>query len=395
MLSAIGLELGDTERITNRDIPEVIERNGWSSARKYQGTRAPHKDPSLVFVALKSGNISGTECKNLLNKCPDGTSPTLVSSMTGIGGRVIHWAENNLNQVCRERHQFETLYGCPHGCVYCTGGTVAVVFTNLEEFVALHVDPVVRENEWQKVFMFNSCLSDTLCFEPEYGLTELLTKYFADTKDRFQLIHTKSANVDFLTKLDHGGHTIILWSLTSDTVSRVLEPNSATTSERIEAARKCHEAGYPVRLKFKPIVPVRGWRDECRKMIEEALTHIRPDNISMCMLAWMELDMLKSIMDPAIIDPDFLRAAEESSEALKGCSEGPFPHESRAQVYRFYLDEIRKHAKDVPVALCTETPQMWREFTPLLGFGPGEYVCGCGPQCVPGMKKLEKLITVS
>ena len=391
MLSAIGRKFGDAERITDEDIPEVVRSNGWRRAREYQGTLGPHEDPALVFTALRFDNGHKPDCDSLLGKCPAGTSPRLVSSMLGFGGKMVHWSEDDPDQICRSRYQFDTIYGCPHGCIYCEGGMVAVVFVNLEDFLARHVDPIVRENRWQKVFMFNSCLTDTLCFEPEYGLSELLAEYFAGTTDQYYLIHSKSANVDFLREIDHRGHTILLWSLTGDTFGPVLEPGTGTLDERILAAKKCAEAGYTIRFKFKPIVPIRGWRNECRRMIERVFAETRPDNLAMCMLAWMSFEQLKSILDPAILDPDFVRAAEESAGSLKGLMEGPFPHDSRAEVYRFYFEEIRKHDREIPVALCTETPGMWKEFKGLLGVGPRRYVCGCGPQCAPGIKTLTKI----
>ena len=82
---------------------------------------------------------------------------------------------------------------------------------------------------------------------------------------------------------------------------------------------------------------------------------------------------------------------EESKEAMRGVVTGPFPPEVRAEVYSFYLDEIRKHDRDVPVFLCTESPELWREFAPRLGFEPGNYACACGPQSVPGMRRLASL----
>jgi len=392
MLSAIGRTIDDAKQVTDADIPEVVRQNGWARAREYQGARRPHRDPSLVFTVIKSDDTAPPDGDALLKQCPAGTSGQFVSSMLGLGGGMVAWAEGNPDKICRSRHQFDTIYGCPHGCAYCEGGMVSVVFANVEEFVRRHVDPVVRANRWQKVFMFNSCLTDTLCFEPEYGLSELLAEYFAGTVDQHYLIHSKSANVDFLTRLDHGGHTILLWSLTPDSVQPILEPATATSAERIAAAARCQAAGYTVRFKLKPIVPVKGWRDEYRAMIDRIFTETRPDNIALCLLAWMDFERLRSILDLSLLDPEFAAAAEQSAEALKGRSEGPFPHASRAAVYGFLLDEIRRHDRKVPVALCTETARMWREFAPRLGVGPGEYVCGCGPQCSPGLERLDAIV---
>jgi len=389
MLDAIGRGLPSAERVTEADIPEIVRQNNWQTARNRQGIHGEHTDPSLVFRQITFADTPDTSA--ILPECPPGTSDSLVSNLMGQGGRNIHHESASHGRICRERYQFDSIYGCPHGCKYCHGGKVAVIFTNIEEWIEAEVAVTARDNPWQKVFMFNSCLSDTLCFEPEYGLVKQLAEFYASTPDQYQLIHTKSANVGPLLELGYGGHTIVLWSLTSESVSGILEPRTGSTMERIEAARRCQQAGYPVRFKFKPIVPVRDWRQECRMMVDAVFEKTKPDNLGLCTIAWMEAEEFKRTFDVSLLDPDFLKAMEESAEAMKGIITGPFPHQARAEIYGFYLNEIRKHDKDVPVFLCTESPEMWKDFAPRLGVNPSNYACGCGPQCPPGTVRLESL----
>jgi hypothetical protein len=66
----------------------------------------------------------------------------------------------------------------------------------------------------------------------------------------------------------------------------------------------------------------------------------------------------------------------------------PFPEPQRAEIYQHCIDEIRKWNSDVPISLSTETWSMWRRFADQLGAQPHNYVCGCGPQCTPGLKRL-------
>lgn len=204
MLCAVGCELSSVERVTEADIPDMIARHGWGDARLRQGALGAHTQPALVFTRHRGKDAP--EVAPVLEQCPPGTDSRLVGNLLGRGGTQLADDRGGMGLVCRPRVQF-----------------------------------------------------DTLCFEPEYGLSALLAEYYASTRDQHYLIHTKSANVDSLLDLDHRGHTIALWSLTSETASRLVEPGSATMEERVEAARTCQEAGYPIRYKFKPIVPVRGW----------------------------------------------------------------------------------------------------------------------------------------
>ncbi len=387
MLSAIGRDLSSVERVSDADIPDMIARYEWGDAHLRQGALGEHKQPALVFTHHRGAEAP--EVGPVLERCPPGTGSRLVGNLLGHGGTQLAGDRSSGGLVCRPRVQFDTIYGCPHGCKYCSGGKVAVIFANVEEFIEREVAPYSEANPWQKVFMFNSNLTDTLCFEPEYGLSRLLAEYYASTADQHYLIHTKSANVDFLRDVDHRGRTIVLWSLTSETASRLVEPGSATMEERVEAARICQEAGYTVRYKFKPIVPVRGWREECERMMALAFAKTRPDNVGMCTLAWMTTAEFRQIIDPELLDPSFVAQVDAFVEEMRGVSAGPFPHEVRAEIYDLYLREIRRHDPEVPVFLCTETPAMWADLGPRLGMAIGDYVCGCGPQSPPGTRRLD------
>jgi DNA repair photolyase len=172
-------------------------------------------------------------------------------------------------------------------------------------------------------------------------------------------------------------------------VSRRIEPRTGTTEERIEAARKLQEAGYTVRYKCKPIIPVRGWQEEAADMIEGLFAATSPDVISLFCFAWSTVDDMKACLDVGLLDPRFVRAAEESVEEVRDTMCKPFPEWARAEIYEHYLGEIRKRSADVPVSLSTETWAMWKRFEGALGATARNYVCGCGPQSVPGRRLLD------
>ncbi len=83
-----------------------------------------------------------------------------------------------------------------------------------------------------------------------------------------------------------------------------------------------------------------------------------------------------------------MQAALDEREAMRDTLARPFPPGVRAEIYRHYLHEIRRWDPDIPVSLSTENFAMWKELGPLLGATATNYVCGCGPNSVPGAKTL-------
>ena len=230
---------------------------------------------------------------------------------------------------------------------------------------------------------------DVLTLEPQLDSLAPLMRFFRSTKDRYLILHTKSDRVQTLIDAGAPENTIIAWSLSGPTQSRQLERIAGTTESRIDAARRCQDAGITIRYKFKPIVPVVHWREEADDTIELALGATRPDNLSMTTLMWMDVATLKRCIPSDLLDADFLREAEASADVMTGSRVGPFPHRVREQIYRHYLASIRRRDAEIPVALSTESLDMWKALGEDLGVSPATYVCGCGAGAVPGRRILE------
>ena len=65
---------------------------------------------------------------------------------------------------------------------------------------------------------------------------------------------------------------------------------------------------------------------------------------------------------------------------------GPFPHEVRNEIYRFFIREVRRWDRDVLLYVSTETREMWDELKDELGQDPRSYLCGCSSVAVPGRR---------
>jgi len=284
------------------------------------------------------------------------------------------------------RDSISTARGCQHRCAYCSLGGVITALANVEEFVE-HLDQLVARNPWQLTYLLNDC-ADTLGLEPEWGCFRALAEYFGRLHDRYLVIHTKSANVEFALDLDHRGAVIMLWSVASPRAAREVEPGAASTEDRLRAARKCREAGYPVRLKFKPIVPIRNWREDAERLVEMTFDYdVRPEVINLFTLAWMSAAEVDRCFPGDRLDPEVASAMRERPDPTRT---GPIPPDVRARIYEVYIEAIRRRDAEVPIAFSTESLDMWRQFGARLGCGPADYICGCGARARPGLRRLEE-----
>ncbi len=379
------------ETVSLDQFPLVARDRGWAAARHAMGMGNAIEDPALFLGLMRWDGAEQERMARIKALWPEAGGPLHAA----LGYDAFTWcgpARPGLgicdDLICRPAWRIHLTNGCPHRCFYCGFGGVLTAMMNIEEYIE-HLAELAEVNPWEKTFLFEDD-SEALALEPEYGAVPELVEFFATTEDRYLLIHTKSANVDFFADLSQEArdHTIIVWSLTARTQSELMEPRSATMEERIEAARKCHEMGICTRYKFKPIVPVRGWRDELAEMTRLVFERSHPDLIALFTLCWMDYEHLIQICDTDLLDPVALEAARVAAPEMKGTRVRPFPDHIRQEIYDFCIDEIRSYDRDIPIVICTENTRLWERLGPRLGYGPEDYPCGCGPQTTPHLRRL-------
>ncbi len=304
------------------------------------------------------------------------------------------WRERT-GLVCNPAWQLHSIGGCHFRCAYCSLGWCINILMNVEEYMArlakrLEIDAWARA---QKLWQYDN-QTDTVCFEPEFGMAPALVEFFARKEGKWlELYVGKSDHVDFLLELDHRGKTVCCWSLSGPTQSTEIEWRAAPMDARIEAMARCREAGYPVRVRFSPIVPVRNWREENREMIERLFSAVQPDLVTFETLRFMDYQKIVRYLDPELLDEEFLEVMEraQGQPHRQGCE---IPREYRLKVYRFIIDELERVSPQTPYALCRAEREVWKALAADFarhGQHPDNYVCNCGPWSTPDDPRLAPL----
>jgi len=393
MLKAIGVDTDDVTIITDESLPDVVDElhHLWPPENVPDGHIRSYMRPLVFTTQVLTGKHPSL--KELLKRCPKGTPLGYLNNIFGYITSAVdqhpHQRDQRENCVCWPTYNFGTMSGCPHGCLYCgngRGGKFITIGLNLEDYMEQVVGPVIETYPWNKVFRMILSGADLMAFEPEYGLFDLFTRKLAQYEERYGHFHTGGANVEWLAELPHKDRLVGVWSTTSDFVARNIEPGSGPAVGRFEAGGKCQEMGIPARYKFKPIIPVRNWREEYATAIEQALTLSQPESIGFCLYIWNTYDSMVNTISPDLLDPEYLDAAKESTEEMKGVRTGPFPHHVRAEIYRHMISEARRWDKDVLLYISTETREMWDELKDELGQDPKSYLCACSSVAVPGKR---------
>jgi len=218
-------------------------------------------------------------------------------------------------------------------------------------------------------------MADSLALEHLTKSARTFIPWFAEQKNGYMYMLTKSTNVNDLLDLNHDNHTILAWSVNSSVVASQYEVGAPTVKERITAAKKAQDAGYPIRLRLDPIVPLTHWQENYTNAIRVILKELKPERITLGTLR-LEDAFYKNrdnLLQHAHVK-DFANTMVPMLEKDASGSVGKysFPYEQRVELFKHAIKEIRKYS-DCDIALCKETKEVWEA----VGLDLKECKCVC------------------
>lgn len=163
--------------------------------------------------------------------------------------------------------------GCMGHCHYCYLQTTlgkrpyVRVYVNLEEIFD-RAKQYIRERSPEITRFEAACTSDPVGIEHITGSLQKAIQFMAQEEYGRLRFVTKYANVDPLLKVDHRQHTQIRFSVNANYVVKHFEPGTDSIEERINAAKKVAEAGYPLGFIIAPIMIFDGWKEQYEQLIK-------------------------------------------------------------------------------------------------------------------------------
>lgn len=108
---------------------------------------------------------------------------------------------------------------------------------------------------------------DSLAFEPASGFAEYFVPWFAARPRAVLELRTKSTQIGGLLKQEPIQNCIIAMSFTTAAAAARWEHGVPAIEKRLAALGRLQEAGWPVALRFEPLLPDTS-PDACRELFE-------------------------------------------------------------------------------------------------------------------------------
>jgi spore photoproduct lyase len=192
-------------------------------------------------------------------------------------------------------------------------------------------------------------LGDPLAVDYITGFAKQIIPFMPEHAPRTRLLFlTKSDCVDDILSLDHGGQSIISFSVNTDAVFQQLEHRTASPEARLLAAAKVQKAGYEVRLRIDPVIYYSTWEKDYIALVDKIFEYVQPARITI--------------------------GEYRPSNGLAHHISVRFPEKNlRVKMFGTIIDAIKKHKSDIDISLCKEQPEIWKA----LGLNMKGLFCNC------------------
>jgi spore photoproduct lyase len=225
------------------------ERYGEIFNRRAQNFRLQKRRPALILARKHDKHVL---------RAPDGY---------GVGGDANFYFSHALNCLYDCRYCF--LQGMYRSAHY-------VVFVNFEDFQRA-IDG--RRRPDRQTWFFSGYDGDSLAFEPVTGFADTMLPFFAARPDAWLELRTKSTQVRTLLQRDPVANCVTAFSFTPAPVARTAEHRVPAVAKRIDAMARLARAGWPVGLRFDPLIFVDGYREHYAGLFREIFSRLPADTI--------------------------------------------------------------------------------------------------------------------
>jgi spore photoproduct lyase len=309
---------------------------------------------SLIKQFLSMQDPIGMGKKNLL--------------VTRFYGRRLKPCPGTSRHICCGYYVVNAITNCPMDCSYCVlqgylNNPFLTLYTNWDDLLR-EIDAFLSGNFQSFLRLGTGELSDSLALDSIFPLSQILVPFFADRENGILELKTKSAEVNHLLHLDHRGKTVLSWSLNPPKMIEEEEIGTASLGERIDAATRCQEKGYPLGFHFDPILFHEGWEKGYEKTILSLFNEIDPKRV-----AWISLGGFRYPPQlKGIARERFPKTRIFLGELFPG-RDGKFRYfkEIRIEMYRKMVGWLREVDHELFIYLCMESPEVWER---VFGWAP-------------------------
>ena len=175
-------------------------------------------------------------------------------------------------------------HGCLYDCTYCymkrhkpDGLDIAENIGDILSEISSHAyfDTTEKPNQTHEQYVtYDIACNEDFALHSKFHNWKRIFNFFKEHPRAMASLATKYVNEKFL-EYNPEGKVRIRFSLMPQKYSDLLEQDTSTIDERIDAIDRFIEAGYDVHINFSPVIVVDGWLDEYKDLFEKVNERVK------------------------------------------------------------------------------------------------------------------------
>lgn len=288
-----------------------IEHYGEVFNPRAQNFRLQKKNPAIIIAHKNKGQVLAA---------PEGY---------GLGGDYNYYFSHMLNCIYDCRYCFlQGMYQSAH----------QVLFVNYEDF-GEQIRHVAARHRGKPVWFYSGYDCDSLANEPMTRFTDFFIPLIADIDNAWMELRTKSTQVRSMLEMEPVSRVVTAFSFSDQFSHGKLEHGVPTVAKRVGAMCRLLEAGWPVGLRFDPVVYHQNYQAAFVDLLEQVFAKIDAQKLHSVSLGSFRLtrDHFRSINRLYPEEPLFAQNMELNNGIVG------YPREREQEMIGFCEAQLMKH----------------------------------------------------
>jgi spore photoproduct lyase len=320
----------------------------------------PHFEPAQISVTVgnpwadKEGQLSKTDFENskknlwlrpypgqFFKRCPGATQKKVLT--------------------CCNYHILNLGSQCDFNCSYCylqsyLKSPLQQIYTNLDQ--ALTELAQMADASPEHPFRVGTGeIIDSLSLDPLTLYSLELIQFFRRYPKWTLEFKTKSDHVDQFINEEHAGNVVVSWSINPEVIIDCEEHGTARLAQRLAAARRARDRGFPVAFHIDPIIWTPEWRENYLGLIDRITTEFKPEDLHVISLGTLRFQPEQRHLMRERFGMKSLVVSAEMFPSEGGKMR--YDAKLRQEMFQTVIGAFKAKDPKYRIFLCMETPETW------------------------------------
>ncbi len=250
---------------------------------------------------------------------------------------------------------------CDMNCSYCylqsfINNPVLTIYTNFDQALN-ELKEMHKDLGSSRIRVGTGEVIDSLSLDELTLYSKSLIEAFRHFPNWTLEFKTKSAKVDQFISCEHSKNVIVSWSVNPQAIVDSEEYGTASLEERLRAAERCRDQGYPVAFHIDPMIWHPEWKSNYTDLVEKITQRFRPTQVAVISVGALRFQPEQRIM----MRERFGMKGWVTRAEVYPSQDGKLRYDQalRREMFDHVLGQFRAAHPDWRVFLCMETPETW------------------------------------